>query len=303
MNQILIAIIGACVFLITAPFAGGLLSGFDRKLTAKMQARRGPPILQPFYDIRKLWHKEKAFSNPVEGILTTSYLVLIAASGAMLFAQLNILLVVFALALAHTFIILSAYAANAPYSHVGAERELISVMVTEPIMILLGISFFMITGSFQVADILKGAATAIAFMPGIFIALFAVLTLKLRKSPFDISTSHHAHQELVKGITSSFSGRILAKVEVAHWYESVMLLSLFILFFVGIPHAGLMIGTTVALMIFILEIVIDNVFPRVTWQMTVKSLWIITLVLGVSNIGLIGVLQMIGVLPMIGSVL
>ena len=41
---------------------------------------------------------------------------------------------------------------------------------------------------------------------------------------------------------------------------------------------------------FLLEIVIDNVFPRVTWKMTIKSLWIITLVFGVGNIVILGIL-------------
>ena len=126
--NVIMAILGAVIFLIAAPLLGGLLSGIDRILTARMQSRRGPPLLQPFYDISKLWHKEKVFANPVEGIFTTAYLVLIAVSGAMFFGGLNLLLVVFCLALAHTFLILAAYAANAPYSHIGAERELLSVM-------------------------------------------------------------------------------------------------------------------------------------------------------------------------------
>jgi len=296
MSDILMAILGAIVFLVGAPFVGGLLAGIDRKLTAKMQSRRGPPILQPFYDIGKLWHKEKAFANRVEMILTTAYLVFIAVAGAILFAQQNILLVIFILALAHTFIILAAYAANGPYSHIGAERELICVMVGEPILILLGVGFFITTGSFLVADILQSTIPAIAFMPGVFVALFAVLTMKLRKSPFDISTSHHAHQELVKGVTSSFSGKTLARVEIAHWYESVLLLAVFVLFFVGIPYVGILVGVIVALVLFFLEILIDNLFPRVTWQMTVKTLWIITLVLGVLNIVVLGILQMGGII-------
>jgi len=296
MSQILMAILGAVIFLVAAPFVGGLLAGIDRKLTAKMQSRRGPPILQPFYDVSKLWHKEKAFANRIELIFTTAYLVFIALSGAMLFAQFNLLLVIFTLALAHTFIILAAYAANGPYSHIGAERELISVMVAEPIIILLCVGFFMVTGSFLVSDILKETVPLIAYMPGIFVALFAVLTLKLRKSPFDISTSHHAHQELVKGVTTSFSGKTLAKVEIAHWYETVLLLSLFVLFFSWIPYVGILVGVVVALVLFFLEIIIDNVFPRVTWQMTVKSLWIITLVLGVVNIIVLGILQMGGII-------
>ncbi|MDO5847304.1 MAG: NADH-quinone oxidoreductase subunit H [Methanocorpusculum sp.] len=293
MNQIILMIIGAVVFLIAAPFLGGVLSGIDRKFTAKMQSRRGPPILQPFYDVAKLWHKEKVFANPVEKIFTISYLVFIALSGALLFGGFNILLIVFCLALAHTFIILAAYAANAPYSHVGAERELLSVMVAEPILILIGAGLFMVTGTFMVSEtFFASGLPAVCYLPGVFVALIAVLTLKLRKSPFDISTSHHAHQELVKGVTASFAGKTLAKVEIAHWYETVIFLGLIVLFFGGYPVLGII----VALAAFFLEIVIDNVFPRVTWQMTVKSLWLITLILGVINIIVIGILSAGGML-------
>ena len=282
--NVIMAILGAVIFLIAAPLLGGLLSGIDRIITARMQSRRGPPLLQPFYDIAKLWHKEKVFANPVEMIFTTAYLVLTAVSGAMFFGGLNLLLVVFCLALAHTFLILAAYAANAPYSHIGAERELIAIMVAEPILILLGVGFFMVTGTFLVSEIMGAGVPAICYLPGVFLALFAVLTLKLRKSPFDISTSHHAHQELVKGVTSSFAGKTLAKVEIAHWYETILLLGMIFLFFAGCP----IIGIIVVIVGYFLEILIDNIFPRVTWQMTVKSLWLATLILGVLNIVLLG---------------
>lgn len=283
--NVIMAILGAVIFLIAAPLLGGLLSGIDRIITARMQSRRGPPLLQPFYDIAKLWHKEKVFANPVEMIFTTAYLVLTAVSGAMFFGGLNLLLVVFCLALAHTFLILAAYAANAPYSHIGAERELIAIMVAEPILILLGVGFFMVTGTFLVSEIMGAGVPAICYLPGVFLALFAVLTLKLRKSPFDISTSHHAHQELVKGVTSSFAGKTLAKVELAHWYETILLLGMIFLFFAGCP----IIGIIVVIVGYFLEILIDNIFPRVTWQMTVKSLWLVTLILGVVNIILLGI--------------
>ena len=283
--NVIMAILGAVIFLIAAPLLGGLLSGIDRIITARMQSRRGPPLLQPFYDIAKLWHKEKVFANPVEMIFTTAYLVLTAVSGAMFFGGLNLLLVVFCLALAHTFLILAAYAANAPYSHIGAERALIAIMVAEPILILLGVGFFMVTGTFLVSEIMGAGVPAICYLPGVFLALFAVLTLKLRKSPFDISTSHHAHQELVKGVTSSFAGKTLAKVELAHWYETILLLGMIFLFFAGHP----VIGIIVVIVGYFLEILIDNIFPRVTWQMTVKSLWLVTLILGVVNIILLGI--------------
>ena len=279
-------IVGAVLFLILAPILGGLLSGCDRVLTARFQSRVGPPLLQPFYDVAKLWHKEKAFSNPLEIIFTTAYLILIAFSGGMVATGGNFLFAVFSLALAHTFLILAAYSANAPYAHIGAERELLSVMITEPILILLAVGFFMVSGSFETSHMLTLGTPAIILLPGVFIALIAVLTLKLRKSPFDISTSHHAHQELVKGVTSSLSGRSLAKVEIAHWYEMLIFLCMIFFFFAGNP----LLSAAAVILAFLLEIVIDNIFPRVTWKMTVKSLWIVTLVFGVGNIVVLGIL-------------
>jgi len=41
-----------------------------------------------------------------------------------------------------------------------------------------------------------------------------ILTIKFRKSPFDLSMSHHAHQEIVRGITTEFSGPALGLIEV-----------------------------------------------------------------------------------------
>jgi ech hydrogenase subunit B len=280
------AVLGAVLFLIAAPFIGGLLSGADRILTARMQSRRGPPLLQPFYDIGKLLHKEQVFSNPAEMILTTGYLVLIAVSGAILFSGGDLLLVIFALALSHTFLILAAYAANAPYSHVGAERELIGTMIAEPVLIILAAGFFMVTGSFLASTIAAAQIPAIVFLPGIFLVLATVLTLKLRKSPFDISTSHHAHQELVKGVTSSFAGKTLAKVEIAHWYETIILLGIMLLFFASMPLTGI----AIIILVYFLEILADNLFPRATWQMTLKSIWLVTVLLGLGNLAILGII-------------
>jgi ech hydrogenase subunit B len=278
-------IVGPVLFLIIAPILGGLLAGCDRVLTARFQSRVGPPFLQPFYDVAKLWHKEKAFSNPVEIIFTTAYLVLIAFSGAMIATGGSFLFAVFSLALAHTFLILAAYAANAPFSNIGAERELLGVMISEPILILLAVGLYMVSGSFETFHMFLLDVPGIVYLPGVFIALIAVLTLKLRKSPFDISTSHHAHQELVKGVTTSLSGRSLAKVEIAHWYEMLIFLCM-VFFFFG---TNLLLAGIVVILAFLLEIIIDNIFPRVTWKMTVKSLWIITLVFGVGNIAILGI--------------
>ena len=55
---IIVPIAGSIVFAIVAPIVGCLLAGIDRVLSARMQGRVGPPLLQPYYDVRKLLEKE-----------------------------------------------------------------------------------------------------------------------------------------------------------------------------------------------------------------------------------------------------
>ncbi|GLI47493.1 respiratory chain complex I subunit 1 family protein [Methanoculleus bourgensis] len=282
-------IIGAVLFLILAPIAGGLIAGIDRKLTARMQGRVGPPLLQPFYDVGKLFEKEKVVVVTAQNFYVVAYLVFIALSGALFFAGGDLLLIVFAFTLAHVFLVLGAYAVHSPYSHIGAERELIQVMAYEPMIILAAVGLYMVSGSFYVSDIAATTAPAILYLPGVFLGLAVILTIKLRKSPFDISTSHHAHQEIVKGITTEFSGSTLGQIEIAHWYENVFLLGLVYLFFAWNP----VIGIVAVAVTYAAEVFIDNVTARVRWQAALKSGWLAAL-LGIANLAILSYMMIGG---------
>ena len=67
------AILFAILYLIFAPVLGGLLAGLDRIITARMQGRAGPPILQPFYDVFKLLEKERQTVNKVQAVIQVSH--------------------------------------------------------------------------------------------------------------------------------------------------------------------------------------------------------------------------------------
>ena len=282
-------LIGAVLFLILAPITGGLIAGIDRKITARMQGRVGPPLLQPFYDVGKLFEKERAVVTTAQNFYVLAYLIFIALSGALFFAGGDLLLIVFAFTLAHVFLVLGAYAVHSPYSHIGAERELIQVMAYEPMIILVVVGFYMVTGSFFVDAIAAATVPAIAYLPGVFIGFAAILTIKLRKSPFDISTSHHAHQEIVKGITTEFSGSTLAQIEIAHWYENIFLLGLVYLFFAWNP----VIAIIAVAVTYVAEIYIDNVTARVRWQAALKSGWLAA-ALGIANLAILSYMMIGG---------
>lgn len=279
----MISVLTAVLYLLLAPIAGGLIAGIDRKLTARMQGRVGPPVLQPFYDVAKLFEKEDVTVTPSQNFYILSYLVFMAVTGALFFAGGDLLLVIFAFTLAHIFIVLGAYAAYSPYSYVGAERELITLMAYEPMIILTAVGLYLVTGSFYVNEIAASQVPAALYLPGVLIGFLTVLTIKLRKSPFDISTSHHAHQELVKGLTTEFSGATLAKIEIAHWYETVVLLGIVYLFFGFNPLLAL----AVIAVTYFLEVFIDNTFSRMTWQWTMKEGWGVAVTLGFINLAVL----------------
>jgi ech hydrogenase subunit B len=268
------------LFIVLAPIIGGIVIGLDRKITARMQGRVGPPILQPFYDVLKLFEKESAIVTRPQNLFIFAYLLFMAIAGFLFFAGGDLLLVIFAMTLSEIFLVLAAYSVSSPYSFVGAERELVQIMAFEPIILLSAAGMYLATGSFYVGAIASSAVPVILLTPGLFIALACVLTLKLRKSPFDLSTSHHAHQELVKGVTTEFSGSTLGTVEVTHWYETVFVLGFLYLFFAFNPLIAL---ASVALT-YMLQVFIDNAYPRFKLGHALKGSWGITLVLGMSNL-------------------
>lgn len=286
MNNTVIMIISVAAYVILAPFIGGLLAGIDRKISAGFQGRVGPPILQPFYDVSKLWKKDLVTVKGGQDFFVGCFLFFMVITGGIFFAGLNIFLVIFVFTTAAMFLVLAAFSSNSPYAQIGAHRELLQMMSYEPMVILMGVGLVMAKNDFTV----KALATTgdgpwtLLKLAGIFIGYVFILTIKFRKSPFDLSMSHHAHQEIVKGVSTEFSGKTMGILEITHWYENVLLLAFVYLFLADGTILMGVISVCVALILYILEIVIDNTYARLKWQFTLKITWIITIIFAGLNI-------------------
>ena len=233
--------------------------------------------------MRKLIEKDDVSVNTVEGTYITFALVLTVIGGGVFFAGGNFLMCVFLITLSALFFIVAAYSSRSPYSEVGADRETLQVMAYEPTVLFVAVCMFLALGTFDVAGVATIGLPMIVVCIPAFLALIFVLTIKLRKSPFDLSYSHHAHQELVKGVTTEMSGRTLAKVEVMHWCETTLFLGWVAMFFIWDNPASIVLAVVVAALAFFLEIFIDNNFARVKWQKCLKWAWIVALVCGLAN--------------------
>lgn len=273
-------IIIAIIAIIAAPIVGGFLTGLDRKITARMQNRFGPPVLQPFYDFFKLLGKEKIVVNEAQTLYLLAHMFFAMASLVMLILGKDLLMLIFVLTFSGVSLIMAAMSARSPYSKIGAQREIMQMMAYEPVLLLMVVGVYLTTKSFMIDNIFNYGTPLIASLPLVFLAFLYILTIKFRKSPFDFSTSHHGHQELIKGLTIEFSGAQFAIVEITHWIDTVILLGLVTLFFAK----PLWVGIIIALASYFLEIVIDNISARVTWKWMLKATWVIGIGAAMTNI-------------------
>lgn len=284
MDTNIIRMIVMICYLLLAPLVGGLLDGLDRKISARMQGRKGPSILQPFYDVAKLTQKQLLAVNKFQLLMVMSYLFFVILSGVLFFGGFDMLLCFFSLSTAAMFLILASTSTHSPFSTIGTQREMAQMMSYEPMVLLTAVGFYLATGTFQVSDIIQAKIPAIAYAPGFFVGFLFILTIKFRKSPFDLSTTHHAHQEVVKGVTTEMVGIEYAITTITEWYENVFLLAVVGLFFVTENPLSYILAVAMVFVAFFIEIVIDNTSARVKWQLMLKLSWGVTLVAGGLNL-------------------
>jgi ech hydrogenase subunit B len=278
------------VLVILAPIIGGLLMGIDRRITARMQSRIGPPILQPFYDAIKLWGKEPFIASSFQPILAFGYFGFSVAAFSLLAFGQDMLLLVFTMAIADLCLIVAAFNSKSPYSNIGARRELLGMLSYEPVLLLAAISIFFVSGSFMVSSIFDVTEPLLTILPLTFLALIPVLVIDMKKSPFDVSGSGHAHQELVRGVYTEFSGYTLAIIELGHWTKVALLVGFASLFWAkdlvlgALTVPWIVFGAIIAFALFFVVLVIDNSYPRLDWKTMLKTTWVVGFLLIIANI-------------------
>ena len=120
---LLTTLIGTLLFAVAGPVIGCLLAGLDRIISARMQGRVGPPLLQPYYAVRELFEKERVSVGSVDGVCVACALLFARIAGGFFFSGGNLLLCVFVITLSSLFFIMAAYSTRSPYAEVGAARE------------------------------------------------------------------------------------------------------------------------------------------------------------------------------------
>lgn len=264
MNNIIIQIL----LIVLAPVIGGLVYGLERKVRARMQRRIGPPVIQPFYDFLKLMDKRKMIVHSTHAFLGIVHFIALWFALAVLILGGDFILIIFLHLLSTAVIILAGFSTRSIFSHLGANRSAISVLAYEPVLVIIAVSAYMLTGSFDVSALYASTTPVLVKMPLAFIALLMILPIKLKKSPFDVS---EAHQEIVGGVELEYSGIFYEAVYTAKWLDYIFCYLLVFMF----AGNNWWLGLLLVALSFIYINALDNSTARVNYKQMLRfSLWV-----------------------------
>jgi len=251
---ILVKIIGAIVIAFLGVAVGLFYKGIDRKLAARMQARVGPPIRQPFMDFFKLMIKENIVPQnavpwifngaPIMALVSSITILLYLPVGnipPLLSGYGDIILIVYLLTLPAIGMVVGGFASGSPYANVGAQREMVMMMSYElPLVtavVALGWKLSQVYPQLNIFSLavinahpIWGLVGPLGFIGAIllFITLAAVTPGELSKVPFD---APEAETELAGGILVEYSGRNLALFGLADAVKTIVMISLTVALF------------------------------------------------------------------------
>jgi NADH-quinone oxidoreductase subunit H len=262
---------------------GAFLSWFDRKMTARVQFRIGPPLLQPFYDFFKLL-LVKEIILPKNGskitFLMAPVFAVFGATMAGVFIMLplfnintgfkgDLFVIFYLLTIPSLTFITGAIASGNPLAAVGGSREMKLILSYELTFILVISGIILKAGQqidlHSIILLQKTGTPFIGSLSGIILFVVAIFCIqaKLALAPFDMA---EAETEIAEGIFIEYSGPAYAMVKLAR-YIMLLILPAFLaaLFFSGFTLGG---GNFIWAILKILGVVllltlIRNTNPRV----------------------------------------
>lgn len=267
-----------------------LFAWIDRKVTARVQWRVGPPLLQPVYDFVKLLGKEVIV--PAGGakvlFLLTPLLGLSAVTVvSTLVWQANIwpgsgfvgdlIVAVYLLTIPSLSVILGGFASNNRVASLGASREMKMILSYElPFILALVVPIINAGGAIRL-DAMVRAQPAVWHISGIlaFIVAIVCMQAKLGLVPFDVA---EADTELMTGPFVEYSGAPLAVLKLTRsMMLFVMPVFLVTVFWGGIAAGGGILGVILGclkiVLLLVIVILLRNTNPRVRIDQAVGFFW------------------------------
>ncbi len=281
-------------FLFTAVI-GLIATWIDRKVSARLQWRQGPPWYQPFADVLKLLGKRTFIpagrSKWVFMLAPFAAVTAVTIVATMLWIfNANILFIILLLAVPSIALMAGGMTSKNPLSAIGVMREK-RLLISYELPFILALSAVIIrSGSNSLGAIVSyQAAHGVNLLSfsgaAAFLASFLVMLAQLGATPFDISD---AEQEIESGPLIDYSGRLLAVFKLT----KAMMLFVLPMFLITLFLGGLDISSVTGVLMFILKyivililiVLVKNTNPRVRIDQAVKFFLLPVTVLSIAGI-------------------
>jgi NADH-quinone oxidoreductase subunit H len=260
-----------------------IVSWFDRKLTARLQWRVGPPFLQNFYDLFKLFSKEILIPetanktlfvlSPVVAlasvvlVATIEWLVIILPQHSFVG---DVIVVLYLLMIPSIIFIIGASSSGNPIAVLGASRE-IKLMLSYELPLICAVLVSIIkSSSIKFVELMKiSAFSSVSEIIALVVAIIC-FQAKLGLVPFDIA---EAETEIASGIFIEYSGPLLGMIRLTRQ----ILFSIAPLFIITVflfKGSWLLLIIKYILLIIIFTL-IRNVNPRIRIDQAIKFFWFV----------------------------
>jgi formate hydrogenlyase subunit 4 len=218
-----------------------LLTGFVRKVKARLLRRRGPPLLQPYRDLIRLMRKEVVLAESASWLFRAIPYIIFAGTWVaaslvptfrtgLLFSQSADLIAIIALlGSARFFLALAGLDVGTSFGGIGSSREVMIASLAEPAMLMIVFTLGLVAGSTQLSIMAGYMATfAVGLRVSLGLALIALIMVAIAENariPIDNPATHLELTMVHEAMVLEYSGRHLALIDLSSQLKLLLYIS------------------------------------------------------------------------------
>jgi len=208
-----------------------LLTGFVRKVKARLLRRRGPPLLQPYRDLIRLMRKDVVLAESASwlfrvipyiifaGTWVAAALVPTFGSGLLFSWSADLIAIIALLGSARFFQALAGLDVGTSFGGIGSSREVMIASLAEPAMLMIMFTLALIAGSTQLSTMATYMGSGVeGLRVSLGLAMLALIIVALAENariPVDNPATHLELTMVHEAMVLEYSGRHLALIDLS----------------------------------------------------------------------------------------
>ena len=233
-----------------------LLTGYVRKVKARLLRRRGPPLMQPYRDLLRLVRKEAVLAHNASWVFRVAPYLIFAttwvaaalvptfATGLVFSYAADMIAIVALLGSARFMLALAGLDVGTSFGGIGSSREMMIASLAEPAMLMVVFTLSLLAGSTQLSTIAAAMqGPGIGLRVSLALALVGLIMVAIAENariPVDNPATHLELTMVHEAMILEYSGRHLALIEAASFLKLLLYVSVIACVFVpwGIAVSG-----------------------------------------------------------------